>query len=86
VHFITFVREEERASQFSIFRSNRKKYVRLTVRHIDIFLPETIDLQICNPKILVDIKIYVHTQETNFYVPYKDKLLNALTKNDVFLL
>ena len=60
--------------------------MRLTVRHIDIFLPETIDLQICNSKILVDIKNYVHTQQTNFYVPYKDKLLNTLIKNYVFLL
>jgi hypothetical protein len=78
VHFITFVREEERASQFGIFRSNRKKYVRLTVRHIDNFFPERIHLQIFNPKILTGIKNYVHTQQTNVYVPYKDKLLNTL--------
>lgn len=57
-HFITFIREEERASQFGIFRSNRKKYVRLTVRHIDNFFPETIHLQICNLKILTDIDRY----------------------------
>jgi len=69
VHFITFVSEEERASQFGIFRSNRKKYVRLTVRHIDNFFPETIHFQIWNPKILIDIKNYVQTQQRKFYVP-----------------
>ena len=66
MHFITFVREEERALQFGIFRSNRKKYVKLTVCHVDNFFPETIHLQIRNPKILIDIENYVHTQQTNF--------------------
>ena len=80
VCFITFVREEERATQFGVFRSNRKKFVKFTGLHIDTFFPKIIHLHIFNFKILIDIKNYVHTPQANFYVPYKDKLLNNLVK------